>query len=84
VNVEVRFFASLREAVGTGSLRLLLPDGAGFEVLMAALEQRLGAAAVAALKQENVSLARNQDLVTRPLELSDGDQLAFLPPVTGG
>ena len=84
MNVEVRFFASLREAAGTGSLRVAVPEGAGFDALMAALEQRLEPAAVAALRAGNVRLARNQDLVTTPFRLADGDELAFLPPVTGG
>lgn len=84
VNVEVRFFASLREVAGVGSLRVEIPEGAGFEALMAALEPRLDAAAMAALRSENVRLARNQDLVAPPLLLAEGDELAFLPPVTGG
>jgi len=84
MNVEVRFFASLREVTGTGSLRLSMPEDAGFEALMAALEQRLGPVAVAALRGENVRLARNQDLVAPPFRLAEGDELAFLPPVTGG
>lgn len=84
MNVQVRFFASLREAAGTDVLHLALPDQGGFEALMAALEQRLPAGALAAVRAENVRLARNQDLVTPPFALSDGDELAFLPPVTGG
>jgi molybdopterin synthase sulfur carrier subunit len=84
MKVHVRFFASLREATGTDALWLDLPEGAGFEALMAALQGELSPAGVAALLAENVRLARNQDLVTPPFELSDGDELAFLPPVTGG
>ena len=84
MNVEVRFFASLREVTGTGSVRVEVPEPAGFEALMAALEERLDAGAVAALRAENVRLARNQELVTAPFLLRDGDELAFLPPVTGG
>lgn len=84
IDVNVRFFASLREAVGTGSVSLSLPPGAGLEQLLAALAERLPAEAVTALTAENVRLARNQDLVTPPFELEGGDELAFLPPVTGG
>lgn len=84
MNVEVRFFASLREAVGVGSLQLRLPDGGGFEALLGALTARLDSAAMAALQSENVRLARNQDLVQPPFQLADGDEVAFLPPVTGG
>jgi sulfur-carrier protein len=84
VNVEVKFFASLRESAGTGGLQVQVPQGSGFDELISALEPRLGAAALAALTAENVRLARNQHLVTPPFRLNDGDELAFLPPVTGG
>ncbi len=84
MNVRVRFFASLREAAGTEELRLGLPDGAGFDALMEGLGRELAANAVAALTAENVRLARNQELISPPFALADGDELAFLPPVTGG
>lgn len=84
MNVQVRFFASLREAAGTGELTLTVPEGAGLDDVFTALEPRIGAAGVAALRAENVRLARNQQLVLPPLVLAAGDELAFLPPVTGG
>ncbi len=84
MNVRIRFFASLREAAGTDELRLALPDGAGVESLMEALEQRLPPMAVAAITAENVRVACNQELVSPPFHLSEGDEVAFLPPVTGG
>lgn len=84
MNVQVRFFASLREVTGTGELLLSLPEAAGFETLMEALRGALPATAVTALQAENVRLAHNQDLVTPPFALQEGDEVAFLPPVTGG
>lgn len=84
MNVEVRFFASLREAAGRGSLHLGLPDGSGFEALMGALAEHLSPAALQRLRGENVRLACNQALVVPPFALCDGDEVAFLPPVTGG
>jgi sulfur-carrier protein len=82
--VEVRFFASLREAAGTDAVRLTLPDGAGLDELLDALRRRLAPGATQALLAENVRLAVNQTLTVAPLRLADGDELAFLPPVTGG
>jgi sulfur-carrier protein len=82
--VEVRFFASLREAAGTDAVRLALPDGAGLDELLDALRRRLAPGATQALLAENVRLAVNQTLTVAPLRLADGDELAFLPPVTGG
>lgn len=39
-----------------------------------------------ALKGERIRVALNGDVVTggQPIELKDGDELAFLPPVSGG
>jgi molybdopterin synthase sulfur carrier subunit len=82
--VRVRFFASLREAAGTGDVELRLPEDAGYDDLLAALEARLGAPAVSALLAENVRVARNQALTGVPFAPADGDEIAFLPPVTGG
>lgn len=84
MNVQVRFFASLREATGTPELRVDVPEGQGFEALLAALERRLGSDALAALTAGNVRVAVNQELANPPFPLSAGDEVAFLPPVTGG
>ena len=84
INVEVRFFASLREVTGCGALAVDLPAGADFAGLCAALAQRFDAQAMAALLAGNVRVARNQTLATPPFALADGDEVAFLPPVTGG
>ncbi|MBX3707280.1 MAG: MoaD/ThiS family protein [Pseudomonadales bacterium] len=84
VRVEVRFFASLREATGCPALALELPAGADFAALCAVLADRLGPAALEALTAGNVRVARNQTLATPPFALADGDEVAFLPPVTGG
>lgn len=84
MSIEVLFFASLREVTGVAQLTLSLPQGAGYAALLEALRDRLSEPAMAALQAENVRLARNQALVTPPLSFQDGDELAFLPPVTGG
>lgn len=84
MKVDVRFFASLREAVGRPHMAVTLADGAGFDALMQALDAELPPTALLALRAENVRLARNQALVNVPFELSEGDEVAFLPPVTGG
>lgn len=85
MKVRVVFFASLREAVGTEQLTLELAADS-FDVLRAALIDELGEAADA-LWADNVRLAHNQELHAQAadtLVLADGDELAFLPPVTGG
>lgn len=84
MKVEVRFFASLKEATGCAGLLLELPRGADFVQLCDALAARFGTAALDALRADNVRVARNQTLAEPPFELADGDEVAFLPPVTGG
>jgi len=84
VKVDVRFFASLKDVTGCPGFALTLPDGTDFEGLCGALDQRLGAAALTALRAASVRVARNQTLEDPPFQLNDGDEIAFLPPVTGG
>jgi molybdopterin converting factor subunit 1 len=81
VNVRIRLFASFREAVGGGTLDWNAPEGATVAEVVAALRETypgLGPAAEKAL------LAVNQEYVGGDLELHDGDELALIPPVSGG
>lgn len=84
MNVQVLFFASLREAAGRGALNVQLAEPAGIEDLLRVLGEHLATEALTALRAENVRVARNQELARPPFELADGDEVAFLPPVTGG
>ena len=84
MEVEVLFFASLRDVVGQARLSVRLSEPAGQRELLAALAQRVSGAAIEALQAENVRISVNQTLVIPPLSYSDGDEIAFLPPITGG
>ena len=84
MKVAVLFFGSLREAAGAGRLDVELGAGAGLDALLDALGRLLTPAAVAALQAENVRVAVDQALVTPPVVLQPGCEVAFLPPVTGG
>ncbi len=86
MSVRVLFLASLREATGTGELAVDAADLAG---LVSALREALSAEAFEAVTAENVRIAHNQTLVppgadTGGLALAANDEIAFLPPVTGG
>jgi len=81
VSVTVKFFASLREDLGRAELEV---EADTIAALLTAIGTELGDA-VQHLQQENVRIAVNQDLVDDPaLALKPGDEVAFLPPVTGG
>ncbi len=85
MNVYVKFFASLREAAGTDGMDVALPPSATLCDLRAALARELDATAAAAIDAGEVRVAVNQVIVASlETALSAGDEVAFLPPVTGG
>ena len=79
--IKVLFFASLREQMGTADLSVQADNLAE---LFAQIERKLGAQALQVLKTENIRIAVNQELIDHEVTLSEGDEVAFLPPVTGG
>jgi molybdopterin synthase sulfur carrier subunit len=79
--VTVKFFAQLREIVGVESVQASANDLAQLFVV---LEQTLDSEVCAQLRANNVRVAVNQDIVSANTPLNDGDEVAFLPPVTGG
>lgn len=79
--VTVLFFASLREQMGTGELAI---SAHTIEDLQQQLSLVLGADRAKFLQADNVRIAVNQHLVNDTTTLQDGDEVAFLPPVTGG
>ena len=85
LTVSVRFFASIREALGTDRLKLPLSER---EATAGAIAQRLaregGADWSAQLLAPNTLVALNGEMVSRDTVVADGDELAFFPPVTGG
>ncbi len=87
--IRVLFFASLREAAGMDAWTYS-PDVAASPLrlssVLAALKPALGPDGYAALTAENVRIAVNQEFVdgAARIDLKSGDEVAFLPPVTGG
>lgn len=83
MHITVRYFASIREALGTGSEALdtsATTVGALREELMA----RSAAAAQALAQGKAVRMALNQAMCNGDAALQAGDEVAFFPPVTGG
>jgi molybdopterin synthase catalytic subunit len=73
----VRLFAALRERTGAAQQELELPAGARAGDVWRALPE-LGA------ELPGVLYAVNQEYVAADTELADGDELALIPPVSGG
>ena len=82
MRVTVCFLGPLADAAGTGEMALQLAGPATLAGLFAALPPALAEA----LATPRIKLAVNGALVTGDgmLALADGDELAFLPPVSGG
>ena len=79
--MRVLLFAALREGVGEKSLDLELRDSA----TLADLLSRLEAEHVSLLRYRGRMLvALNQERAPLATPLSDGDEIALLPPVSGG
>jgi molybdopterin converting factor subunit 1 len=81
VRVRVRLFASLREAAGGGEWALELREGATAEDAWRAL-----AARHPSLSHRRLSLAAavNRRYAAFETVLAEGDEVAFIPPVSGG
>jgi molybdopterin synthase sulfur carrier subunit len=84
--VTVRYFASLREHLGTDRETVAVPpDGTALSDLLELLATCHGEAAIEQLTGPGVRIAVNDALVEEdPGRLAPGDVIAFLPPVTGG
>ncbi|MDR7282402.1 molybdopterin synthase sulfur carrier subunit [Pseudomonas corrugata] len=80
MNVTVKFFARYREALGVDSVEVE-GDFATVDDVRALLAQRDGADV---LSEQNLMCARNEDLCQLDELVSDGDEVAFFPTVTGG
>lgn len=85
ISVTVRLFAILRERAGAGELSLELPAGATVAVALARLGEAEGLEALAdALDRIAVATAVNRNWADPTTTLGDGDELALIPPVSGG
>lgn len=77
--VRVRLFAAYREAAGARELEVPLARGARVHDLAELLAVR-----VPAITSAPGLVAVNQTYVGQDFELHDGDEAAFIPPVSGG
>ena len=83
--IKVLYFARLREALGKGSEQITLPaDVRDLEGLRALLVARGGAWEQELAPSKPVRAAVNQSMALGDAALTDGDEVAFFPPVTGG
>ncbi len=81
VRIRVRLFAIQRELAGTREVPLELGPGATVDDAWAAVAARFP---VLGPGRASVRFARNGDYAEPTTTLADGDEVAFIPPVSGG
>ena len=82
--IKLVFFASLREALGCESLELEIEEPLRLSEMIKQVEEKKGKHWGKVLAGESVKIAINKEIVVNDELLSDGCEVAFLPPVTGG
>lgn len=80
MKVKVRFWGVVRRLAGTDGRGLMLAEGADVNALIDALDGDPGLLA----ELDRCAFAVGTDLVPRTYVLNDGDEVAILPPVSGG
>jgi molybdopterin converting factor subunit 1 len=81
MHVTIRLFARLREIAGGGELERQVPPGATVQQVWDVLVADYPALAPYATVS---SCAVNEEYADTGVELHEGDEVAFLPPVSGG
>ena len=83
MKIHLRYFASVRELIGTGqeSFQTQASHVGDLRLELMALSPQH---AEALAPQKAVRAALNQVACTEDAPLSDGDEVSFFPPVTGG
>ncbi len=79
IAVTLRCFAAVREALGTDVMQVDVPRGTTVEGLRALLGQR-----TPQLLRVPVAYAVNRDYARADTVLADGDEVALIPPISGG
>jgi molybdopterin synthase sulfur carrier subunit len=83
MQVTVKYFASIREAMGAGS-ETLTTQATTLAALRDELIARGGPGAEALARGRAVRVALNQTMSDETAALPNGAEVAFFPPVTGG
>jgi sulfur-carrier protein len=83
LTVRVRLFAAIREALGRENVDLTLPDGATPEDVWRELSRIDGGGTLSA-RRHNLAAAVNRRYAKFDAPLKDGDEVVFIPPVSGG
>lgn len=81
MKIKVKLYASFREIVGAKEEDLDLPEGTTVQALLDGYIQRFPAMA---RFREHIILSVNKEYGAPGRKLREGDEVSFLPPVSGG
>ena len=81
MHIRLRYFASLRERLGRSEETLEVPAGATVATVWNQLKDKHPELVVL---ERSVAFAVAQEYVDKTHPLQDNDELAFIPPVSGG
>jgi sulfur-carrier protein len=85
MKIQLRFFASVREALGTSQETVALPDDVRtVGDVRKHLRSRGGAWAEVLAEGRALRMAFNQQMTGADTHITEGCEVAFFPPVTGG
>ena len=79
MKITVLFFARSREIVGKDQIEIEVPEGEGVSFLVDRLQSQHPE-----LLGMGSRIAVNSDYVEKDFKLRDGDQVAVIPPISGG
>ena len=81
MRVKVLCFAWAREVTGEDEIELEIPEGGTVSELRARLEEKYP---VFANRMESIAVSVNQEFAGDARGISAGDELALIPPISGG
>ena len=85
MKIQLRFFASVREALGVTQESVTVPESVTtVGEVRVFLQQRGGVWASALAAEKPLRTAVNHSMCDADTALAEGSELAFFPPVTGG
>lgn len=85
MKIQLRFFASVREALGVSQESVELPEGVNtVGAVRAFLRERGGLWAETLGEARSLRMAYDQNMTDADTPIKEGGEVAFFPPVTGG
>lgn len=83
MKIKVRFFAMLKTRVGKEEVYLTVPEHISFDKLKDALKKEFPALSEF-IDRKSVMISVNQEFADKNTIIKDGDEVALLPPFSGG